>query len=97
MDDAKNANSGDAYTETIATIKIESVIKGPICGSEITLRWRDPLKTDCPHIPMTEHFMDGIWFTLDPTEMGRNAHQLDWMPARLEEKLIAAVGKWVKP
>jgi hypothetical protein len=96
LDDAKKVDSGEAYAETIATIRIEFVLKGPIGGSEITLRWKDPIKTDCPHIPMTEHFMDGIWFTRNHTEKAGNSHNVDWMPARQQEKLNAAVQKWAE-
>ncbi len=96
LEEAKGIDSDEGknvYAETTATIKIEAVLKGPIGGEEVTLQWRDSIRTDCPHIPMREYFTDGIWFTLNRSAKTDELHRVDWMPAKLQDKLRAAIRK----
>jgi len=96
LEEAKKSDTGKSkvFSETVATIKIETVLKGPIDGDEVTLRWSDPYKTDCPHIPMREYFVDGIWFSINQPDNAGVTHHIDWIPASLQGPLEAAIQKW---
>ena len=90
---AENSESS-LIVEVAATVQIEKVLKGPVAGKEVTFKWKEFARTDCPHIPMRAPFLDGIWFTLNEPDTARRGHHVDWVYPSIQEKLTAAIERW---